>query len=241
MTLHYHGLPLTPNASLESIGGAHFCISYARPDQIEMAHRIGQSVMLDNGAFSFWRERVEDRNPSEKARAANGGDWSGYYEFADRWLHHPTTWAVIPDVIEGSEDANDELVAEWPLGDRGAPVWHMHESLDRLCRLDANWPKVCIGSSAGYSELGTECWHRRMEEAFNAVWINGSQSPYLHLLRGMALVNGPYPFASLDSTNVAQNHKRPPENALQMVTRIDAKQCPSVWEPRVRERLELVA
>src|SRR5438045_3309928 len=97
MTIHYHGTPITPNAELLSIAGANFCVSHFRQDQDRLCHEIGQSVMLDNGAFSAWRSG----KPIE--------DWSAYYSWCDRWLEYPTTWAVIPDVITGDEHDNDLL------------------------------------------------------------------------------------------------------------------------------------
>lgn len=224
MTLHYHVTPLTPTAALESVAGSHFCVSYYRPDQIEIAHRLGQSVMLDNGAYSFWRDGVQ----------AEASWWQSYYLWAERWLSYPTTWAVIPDVIDGGEEANDALLEDWPHGDRGVPVWHMHESLDRLRALCAEWPKVAIGSSGLYSRMQSPSWHARMEQAFNAVWEPGL---WLHLLRGMDLTGGPYPFASVDSSNLAQNHHR--SSAVELRIELDARQCPAGWVRR--QQLEAVA
>jgi hypothetical protein len=47
-------------------------------------------------------------------------------------------FAIIPDVIDGDEAANDALINLWPWireKHMSAPVWHLHESLDRLMRL----------------------------------------------------------------------------------------------------------
>lgn len=219
MTVHYHGTPITPRSALDSLTGRHFCVSFARPDQVEYVHKIGQSVMLDNGAFSAWT----------KGRSA---DWLGYYEFCEQWLAYRTTWAVIPDVIDGDEEANDALVLGWPHGDRGAPVWHMHESLDRLLRLATVWPRVCIGSSGSYRVVGSPAWHRRMTEAMNALCGDGPSPVWLHMLRGMALAGSHYPFASVDSTDVARNHSRPQNTAALLAARWDAQQCPALWTRR---------
>jgi hypothetical protein len=97
--IHYHGTPITPRRYLLDLAGCCFCVSYAAPNDIEACHEIGQSVMLDNGAFSFWRS---NRLP----------DWLGYYQWCDRWLERWTTWAVIPDIIDGSEAENDAFVAD---------------------------------------------------------------------------------------------------------------------------------
>lgn len=59
---------------------------------------------------------------------------------------------------------------------------------------------------------------------------------WLHGLRLLGHTAGPYPFASLDSTNVGQNHSRNNrlygETAADMRKRIDARQCPGEWAHR---------
>lgn len=199
--------------------------------------------MLDNGAYSFWRERLDPRRrPSPKALAAAVGDWDGYYNWVERWGHYRTTWAVIPDVIDGTPEANEALIAQWPHGTKGAPVWHMHEPISRLLSLCWGWPRVCIGSSGEYSTVGDAKWHRRMEAAMNSVCGNGPVPVWLHMLRGMSLAGSEYPFTSVDSTDIARNHAgtqtRPRKDAKAMAERWDAKQCGPRWS--VREQLSLV-
>lgn len=221
MTVHYHGTPITPNSVLATLAGRHFCVSYAAPSQVARCHEIGQSCMLDNGAFSFWRVGKQT-------------DWVGYYEWAEKWLDYPTTWAVIPDVIDGTEEDNDLLIASYPrsLFRQSAPVWHMHESIDRLKRLCHGFAKVCIGSSAQYAIVGSDPWRRRMEEAMNAVCGGSGKVPtWLHMLRGMAMADSGYPFASVDSTDVARNHNRPQNTALKLAERWDTKQASPYWKP----------
>lgn len=218
--MHYHGTPITPRSVLSQLAGRSFCVSYAAPADVDFCHRIGQSVMLDNGAFSAWRRGYTP-------------DWHGYYEWCERWLDARTTWAVIPDVIDGTADDNDRLIREWPHGDRGAPVWHMHEPVARLLALADAWPRVCIGSSAQYATVGTRQWHHRMQAAMNALCGDGPAPVWLHMLRGMALSGGPYPFASVDSTDVARNHNRPTNpDPLAMALRWDAMQPPARWVPQ---------
>jgi hypothetical protein len=198
-------------------------VSYAAPAQVATCHQIGQSVMLDNGAFSFWR-------------LGKATDWGAYMDWAEPWLEYATTWAVIPDVIDGSEEDNDRLIAKWfqrrlP---KGAPVWHMHEPLDRLRRLCHGYERVCLGSSGMYAVVGSDSWHRRMEAAMNAICGSGIPPTWLHMLRGMNLAGSHYPFASVDSTNVARNHAgnnggRPRQDAARMAAAIDARQCPARW------------
>ncbi len=108
MTIHYHGTPITPMDKLYELSGKHFCVSHARPDQVEHVHKIGQSVMLDNGAFSKWRKKTPT-------------NWPAFYQWADRWLDHPNTWAVIPDEIDASEETQNQLLLQWPFRDRQSP------------------------------------------------------------------------------------------------------------------------
>lgn len=224
MTIHYHGTPITPRKVLQELAGKHFCVSYYSPADVKVCHEIGQSVMLDNGAFSAWKLQAET-------------NWPGFYDWCDEWLAYPTTWAVIPDVIVGTDHDNDRLIDEWPHGHRGAPVWHMHESIDRLKRLVDEWPRVCFGSSKQYAELLTPHWCRKMDEAWNA--ISRRHLPYIHMLRGMQLVRHYWPFASVDSTDVARNHNRPQNTAKVMAERWDGNQCPAKWVRRP-EQLELI-
>lgn len=220
MTQHYHGTPITPLSVLGKMAGRSFCVSYAAPAQVKVCHDIGQSVQLDNGAFTFWRQGTP-------------ANWEGYYAWVEPWLEYATTWAVIPDVIDGDEEANDKLLVEWfqrriP---KGAPVWHLHEPIDRLKRLCHGYARVCIGSSGQWATPGTPGWHRRMEQAMNAV-CDPTPRAWLHMLRGMSLAGSEYPFASVDSTDVARNHNRNGNDALEMALRWDGKQCPARWTYR---------
>src|SRR4051812_40786694 len=65
--------------------------------------------------------------------------------------------------------------------------------------------------------------------------------PPVHMLRGMQLSGMRWPFASVDSTDVALNHNRPHNTARAMVDGWDAQQCAGRWVPRNNEQLELIA
>ncbi len=179
--IHYHGTPITPGHLLAGMAGRHFCVSYAAPQQLSVCVDIGASVMLDNGAFSAW------------TRGASV-DWTGFYKWSEPHLAHPH-WAVIPDVIDGDEAANDSLLAECPLPrEFGAPVWHLHESFDRLARLADQWPRVCFGSSGQYATPGSNPWVRRINEAWDLLQRTGRR-PWVHMLRAMKEAgHGPWPF-----------------------------------------------
>lgn len=228
--IHFHGTPLSPRAKLHELAGRCFCVSYAEPRDVEIAHEIGQSVMLDNGAFSLWTKGIQT-------------DWDGFANWARPWLAYQTTWTVMPDVIDGTEEDNDGLLV-WlyahhkDVWERSAPVWHMHESIDRLKRLCAGYGRVCVGSSGIYRVPGTDRWRRRLDEAFNATCGNGPAPVWLHMLRAMdEACAGDWPFASADSTNIARNHAgnnqgRVARSPRLMAEEIDRRQAPAVWRVR---------
>lgn len=202
--------------ALYEMTGRHFCVSFAAPQDVSRCHQIGQSVLLDNGAFSQWRQ-------------GKPTDWPGYYAWAERWLSYPTTWAIIPDVIDGDEDEQDKLVCQWPFDWRGSPVWHMNEPIDRVLALADNWPRICIGSTSVYAQVLSDAWKRRMDDVFDALAQRHRLMPWVHMLRGMVCAGQRWPFASLDSTDIARNHNRPQNSPRSMADRWDACQCPATW------------
>lgn len=196
--IHYHGLPITPaTAAAVAIQAGHACISFAHPGQLGLAVAACQSFMIDNGAFSAWRHGTPIT------------DWSAYYAFAAEAKRQPACdFAVIPDVIDGTEAENDDLAADFPFPHWfGAPVWHLHESLTRLTRLADRWPRVCLGSSGEYAQIGTPRWWRRMNEAMRTICDDaGHPRCRLHGLRMLdPQVFSRFPFASADSTNIGRN------------------------------------
>jgi len=225
--IHYHGTPITPISALMELRGRHFCVSHARPSDVRRVHHIGQSVMLDNGAFSQWRRGHQP-------------EWNSYYDWCDQWLSFATTWAVIPDVIDGGTEQQEALIAQWPFRTRGAPVWHMDESIDRLLRLVDAWPRVCIGSTAEYAVVLSDAWKVRMDECWNALSARHRHLPWVHMLRGMRCAGRVYPFASVDSTDVAQSHHDTQNTPDKLARRWDARQSPGVWHA-TPEQMELPA
>lgn len=215
--IHYHGTPISPIKAIETMGGKHFCVSYARPDDLKRCLKIGQSLMLDNGAFSA------------KTRGLQF-DRDGFYEWVEPLLAHPH-WAVVPDVIDGTEDEQREMVKSWPFRkEMGIPVWHLGLSISYLIELCDAWGRVCFGSAGEFWQIGTSKWCHRMDEAFNAlVNIYGRQIPWVHGMRMLGQSSGPWPLASADSTNVALHHAEHLECAGCMAKRIDLVNPPSTW------------
>ena len=182
--------------------------------------------MLDNGAYSKWK-RGKDTN------------WDAFYDWCEPWLSFPTTWAIIPDIIDGGSQMQDALLRDWPFGHKGAPVWHMDEPINRLLRLVDEWPRVCIGSTAEFAVVMSEAWERRMDECWNRLSAGRRFLPNIHMLRGMQCSGRRWPFASVDSTDVAQNHNRPQNTPRAMADRWDAMQTPGTWHVRA-EQMELL-
>lgn len=219
--IHYHGTPLTPRSEMVKMAGKHFCVSFAAPNDADWCLSHGQSVMWDNGAFSF--------------RDKGGLDPVAFAKWVEPRLGHPH-WAVIPDVIDGTEDKQRALVKAWPhRRELSAPVWHMALSLDYLLELTDTFGRVCFGSTRQFWQVGSDVWSRRADEAFNALAKRGPL-PWVHMLRGLSLAGDQWPFASADSVNVARNFKDGPFCPERMARRIDAIQTPVKWIPRPTQK-----
>jgi hypothetical protein len=232
--IHYHGLPITPNtAAVLAVTIGHAFVSYAHPDQLPIAVEVCQSFAVDNGAFSAWKKGTPIL------------DWSGYYDWAlNAKLVPSCDFAVIPDVIDGTEQDNDALLAEWPYNNWfGAPVWHLNESIGRLERLAADYPRVCFGSSGQYANIGTTEWWVQMAVAVRA--ISDKEGRPLVKIHGLRMLNPSiftkFPFASADSTNIGRNigidqswrgNYMPPSKEVRahvMRTRIESHNSPARW------------
>ncbi|HGK5894867.1 TPA: hypothetical protein ACJ3DT_005987, partial [Pseudomonas aeruginosa] len=127
--IHYHGTPIggTRQDAARFLAGRHALVPFPRQDDVAIVAEVCQSFCFDNGAFSVWKK---------------GGtlDVESYLRWVDDWRRHPGfDWALIPDVIDGDEADNDRLLEQWPEHLPGVPVWHLHESIERLVRLASNW------------------------------------------------------------------------------------------------------
>jgi hypothetical protein len=196
--IHYHGTPVTPEiVAAQVLVRRHAMVSFAHPEQIDLVADACQSFALDNGAFSAWRAGRPIR------------DWTAFHKWVDQWQRHPGfDWYLIPDVIDGTEEENDALVFDAALSSHGVPVWHLHESLDRIERLiQHGFERIAIGSSGVFARIGTSAWWKRMAEAMSVFCDEpGRPRARLHGLRMLdPFVFASFPFASADSTNIARN------------------------------------
>ena len=235
--IHFHGTPL--GGKRDDVARFWLCrhafVPFPRPEDLPTVAEVACSFAFDNGAFSAWRSG----NPIS--------DWSDYYAWVDEWRRHPGfAWAIIPDVIDGNEQDNDDLLAEWPYEECGVPVWHLHESLERLERLVSAYQRVAFGSSGDFAVVGTDAWLLRMDEAMRvACDENGRPLAKLHGLRMLdPAIFHQFPFASADSTNVARNASRKsaevgcniPTARLIIAERIERHNSAARFENRPQQR-----
>lgn len=248
--IHYHGTPCgaTREDVARFLAGRHALIPWVRNEDIGTAAEVCQSFCLDNGAFSAWKSGEPI------------ADWRPYMEWVKQWCGHPAyDFAIIPDVIDGDEAANDKLLCQWVNWDgwrgrnwwsHGVPVWHMHESLERLSRLVKGWPRVAIGSSGQWPNPGTASWWLRMAEAMSvACDETGRPQCKLHGLRMLdPAIFHRLPLASADSTNAVRNsssYRRfgmycPPNASTRMsviAERMEAHQSAALWLPRSEQHV----
>lgn len=215
------------------LAGRHCLIPFPRPEDIGIAAEVCQSFIIDNGAFSIWK---------------NGGtlDVQAYADFCLEWSRHPAfDWCLIPDVIDGTAQQNYKLSQEWrglaPLVP-SVPVWHYHEDLSLLQAYASLYPVVALGSSGQWPTPGTDSWWKRTADALECI-IDEQGRPKCKL-HGLRMLNQDIfqrmPLHSADSTNAVRNssnHSRfgsylPFTTAQRMTViadRIEAHQSAAVW------------
>lgn len=204
--IHYHGLPITPDhACAQIIHGAHVLVSHRYPDQLGLAAEVSKSFVLDNGAFSAWKS------------GKPVSDWQPYVEWSSEAMTHPNCdWLIIPDVIDGSERENDELIgwflSKWAARRKYAnaecvPVWHLHESFGRLARLASWFTRVALGSSGEFATPKTPAWWSRVVAALRHISDRHGKLPCkIHGLRMLdPAIFTRLPLSSADSTAVARS------------------------------------
>jgi hypothetical protein len=213
-------------------------ISFARPDQLEIAAEVCQSFCFDNGAFTAWR-------------SGKAFDMEGFADFVEGWHMHPGfDFYIMPDKIDGDHIDNLKMIARWreviadhKIFEKGVPVWHLHEPLDVLENMVHAYPRVALGSSGEYSKPGVGRWWNRMAEAMSvATDSDGFPRAKLHGLRMLdPTIFSHIPLASADSTNVGRSAgindkwngtytpKTKETRALIMMERIEAHACAIRW------------
>lgn len=196
--IHYHGISGAGGAKevVPFVKGRHCFVSFAMPRALPMIASICSSFALDNGAFTAWKNGV----PFE---------WDGLIEFVKDWMSHPAfDFVVIPDVIDGSEKENDELIERWDFPDfMSVPVFHFHESLSRLESLIERFSYIAFGSSGDFATPNSKEWWVRMNEIMEvATDKEGKARARFHGLRMLdPRIFSRLPLRSADSTNAERN------------------------------------
>jgi len=227
--IHYHGGPLAcPNEQVARIlHGKHACVSYAVRSQLPIVQEFCQSWMLDNGAYSFWN-------------SGKSVNWEKYYQFIEDLKDPSLDFWIIPDVIGGTEQQNNDLIRNCPLRG-GTPVWHFDESLEKLSWLAEEFPRICIGTTEGLNP-NTEKYWERMNQAMDCLCVDGKISIKVHGLRCLnPEIFTKVPLASADSTMVARNMTIPKwesvafkpnsliTRAVVLMDRIESFNAPKTW------------
>jgi hypothetical protein len=199
--IHYHGTPIggSRQDTARFLVGRHALIPFGRQDDLAPVLEFCQSFCLDNSAFSHWR------------RGAGRIDFDAYLGWAQSLRKHPSfDWALIPDIIDGTEDDNLAWVLKWVRSGtraKGVPVWHLHESLEYLEWLVDSFEIVAMGSSGDYSTPGNDKWWKRITECMAVICHDdGKPRCKLHGLRMLdPKIFERLPLSSADSTNAAVN------------------------------------
>lgn len=193
----FYVTPVSPLAVFDKyLADKNLVISYLRPDNYRRAVKNNQIIYFDNGAFTFFRKKITP-------------NYAKFYKFLEGKTFQ---YFFIPDIIDGTEEQNDKLIQEVPehLKNKAIPVFHLHESLERLKILIKEWAYIALGSSGKYWKFGTKEWFARMDKIMQIVCDkDGKPLVKIHMLRCLNKdIFTKYPFYNGDSSNFARNHKR---------------------------------
>lgn len=243
--IHFHGTPIGgPRIDVARFAmGRFFFVPFGRTEDVPIVADAARGFAFDNGAFTAWKSGKPVK------------DWKPYYRFVNEWRCHPRfMFAIIPDVIDGSEEENRLQIGKWfqsvPPQVESVPVWHMHESLDYLRYMTEHFRTVAIGSSGRWSTPGTDAWWDRIGFAMSVLCDSeGRPKCRIHGLRMLSeMIVKRIPFSSADSTNAAQNSgltKRfgmyaPPTASQRLeviASRIESVQSPAIWQLHEQQEL----
>jgi len=192
--IHYHVTPIGgSNISFSRIMHSRFAlVSFARPDQANLVLEYCSGFILDNGAFSAWKRGEQI-------------DWNAYVRWVQELSIHPGyQFSILPDVINGTEEENDELLQQYELP-CGVPVFHQGETMDRIDRLAQTYSTVAISSvEKVIPSITFDTWMSQVMEVLTDK--QGFPKVRIHGLRMLnPRIFTKYPFSSADSSMVGQN------------------------------------
>ena len=73
----YHGTPMTPRAALQQMAGRAFCVSFYRPDDVEVVEAISPTVM-----FRQWRVLILAISSEKRTRLGRGSGLESVLQMA---------------------------------------------------------------------------------------------------------------------------------------------------------------
>lgn len=241
--IHYHGTPAGGENATKSefLSGRHALVSFAHPQDLGVCLDVCQSVVLDNGAFTTWKQ-------------GKRFDFDAYGVWIESLVYHPSVdWCLIPDIIDGDERNNRSLAEEWgkaPVRDFSVPVYHMHESFDYLSWLMSNFSTVALGSSGQWATPGSVPWWARMSEIMDyACGPKGVPPVKFHGLRMLnPAIFRQLPLSSADSASASRNSGDyhhygkyiPPSRSQRaniIANRIEQYQSAPFWENKKKDQL----
>jgi hypothetical protein len=244
----YHGTPIggTRQDVARFLMGRDALVPFARPDDLPVVLECARSFIVDCSSYSIWM-------------AGKGEvDYDAYVAWCQTFYRHPGfEWAIIPDIIDGTEEQNYRWVRDWlrwPHGIKGVPVWHLHESMGYLDYLVSHFELVALGSSGQWATPGTPDWWARMGEAMDVICDeHGRPRCKLHGLRMLDIqIFTKLPLSSGDSTNAAVNCGSlsrfgsyvPPtaaQRAAVIAARIESHNSAHIWERQMAQQALLTA
>lgn len=237
--IHYHGAPVSgpQDQAHRFYTGRHVMVSFADPSCLDVVADVCSTFSLDNGAFSTWKRGAVF-------------DTDRYYKWVEGWRKHPRfDWAVVPDVIGGTERENNKLIDQWPFHRwEGMPVYHFHERPYKLGFLLNWWGRAALGSSGKWPNPGADDWWDRVEHIMKFC-CSGDGLPWgkLHGLRMLDPdIFTRLPLHSADSCNAAINagsvkrfgiypHPLASGRASVIADRIESFQSADCWQARPKE------
>jgi hypothetical protein len=229
MVLHFHVTPVGGSKEMARtfLRNRYALVSIEYPTEVDIVKEVCKGYIIDNGAYTAWRNK-------------RFIDFKKYINFIEQHRTDRLMWAFIPDVIDGTVEENDNLCKAWPSHLPGVPVYHLHEPIDRLVRLAAQYSIVALGSSGNYATPGVQKWWKRISKCLDCIVDSrGVTVTNLHGLRMLSpsLVSK-IPFYSVDSSMVGRNSygeskRRRDTTRLRaaelLANRIERHQSPAAW------------
>lgn len=215
-----HVTPITPKSIFDKfLKDESVLINYLRPENYKAAVKDNHCkyIYIDNGAYTYFRKGITP-------------NYDNFYH----WLENKEyDYFFIPDVIDGNEQDNNNLIELMPnkFKAKSIPVYHLHEDLSRLDYLmNKDFTYIALGASGKYWNVGSDIWFDRMDEIMKILCnSNGYPKVRIHALRCLnPKVFIYFPFYSADSSNLAQNHSK--RGALNMLNRLRCFDAPKKYD-----------